>query len=458
MAYVQKHQEEFHLMGIDLSKAFDCINREELLNLLRTLVNESEYRILQHLLSNTYLATRIQGHYGNKFQTTIGTPQGAALSPILFTVYLELAVRRHKSNLPTPYSEAHHIISYADDTYFLSNNYADHFITSTTLPTHLQTYNLQMNPDKTEHTTLNRKTCPDLSTKILGSKLGNKSDISYRILQSNTAFSTLWKVWLNKPHITVHTKIRMYNACIKPILTYNLSCLAVPDHLLQLLNSTHRKHLRKLIGVFYPKTISNLNLYKETHSCPIQVEITKSRLTLLGHILRTDTSTPANQMMIQYFTNPRQRQKHRGRQPITLPDIIHRDLILVQYNLRTHNDFLKLRDIAQNRTQWRHIVDQITTQTKQRCFQELWDKENKSREQRRQRIPDTTTLHYTDEDGRRKKIRLTIGNDPTLYIRLRLPARRPREPDNEEDPSLERPTYRRRIEEERPDVHNRRDL
>jgi len=272
MAYVQKYQEEFYIMGIDLSKAFDCIQSGAILDLLKTLINDSEYRIVHYLLSNTYLATRIQGYYGKKFQTTIGTPQGDALSPILFTLYLEMALRTHCNNIPTAYSTEHRIISYADDTDFVSNVYADHFITSTFLPTNLQKYNLQMNPDKTEHITLNRTTCPALDSKKLGSKLCNKSDITYRILQSNLAFSTLWKVWLNKKNITVATKIRMYNACIKPILTYNLSCLAVPEYLLQLLNSTHRRQLRKLLGIFYPKTISNANLYKKTHSQPIQIE------------------------------------------------------------------------------------------------------------------------------------------------------------------------------------------
>ena len=97
----------------------------------------------------------------------------------------------------------------------------------------------------------------------------------------------MWKVWLNKGTITKQTEIRMYDACIKVILTYKLSCLAVPDYQLQLLDSTHRKHLRKLLGVFYPKTISNKQLYKETQSLPLQVDITKFRLSLVGHILRS---------------------------------------------------------------------------------------------------------------------------------------------------------------------------
>ena len=451
MAYVQKCQDEFHVMGIDLSKAFDCINRDKLLQLLKTLVPDSDYRILQYLLSHTFLATRIQGQYGKKFQTTIGTPQGDALSPILFTIYLESALRHHMSNIPTTYTAAHNIVSYADDTYFISNNYADHFITSTTLPGNLLNFNLQMNSNKTEHITLNHKTCPNLSNTVLGSKAGNRSDISYRILQSNLAFGTLWKVWLNKPHITLHTKLRMYNATIKPVLTYNLSCLAVPDYQLQLLNSAPRKQLRKLLGIFYPRTISNARLYKVTQSQPLQVDITSSRLTLLGHILRSDINTPANQVMLQYFSNPRNQKKHSGRQPTTLPELIHRDLQLALYNLRTQDDFLQLRQKAQDRAQWRQLVNQIILQTKTRCYQELAATETRHREQRRKRTQSATLLYYTDEEGQRKRMRLTLSTT-ALYIRL---PRRPREPDNDEDHQLERPPNRRRLQEAEPDIYNR---
>ena len=113
MAYVQKYRDEFYIMGIDLSKAIDCINRSTLLDLLKSLLPESEYRIVHYLLSNTFLSTRIEGQYGTKFQTTIGTPQGVALSPILFTLYLELALRNHQASIPTEYSATHSIISYA---------------------------------------------------------------------------------------------------------------------------------------------------------------------------------------------------------------------------------------------------------------------------------------------------------------------------------------------------------
>src|SRR5690349_14911008 len=91
MAIVEKYEREFHIMGIDMSKAFDSINRRILLEELRTILGESEYRIITYLLSDTTLQVRIRGYLGKEFRTTIGTPQGDALSPALFIIYLEIA-------------------------------------------------------------------------------------------------------------------------------------------------------------------------------------------------------------------------------------------------------------------------------------------------------------------------------------------------------------------------------
>ena len=133
---------------------------------------------------------------------------------------------------------------------------------------------------------------------------------------------------------------------------------------------------------------------------------------------------------------------------ITLPCILHKD-----YNLRNFNDFLRLREIAMNKTAWKRISETIVTKTKINCFQELEINEQKRRTKRQQL--DAITINYTTEDGQRKRIRLTTGNIPKMYIRIRLPDRRRREPDNDMDQVLTRPAQRRRIEEQEPDVLHR---
>ena len=111
-ATVERYEERARILGIDLSKAFDCLNRAMLIDILGqyNLASEDHIRIITFLLSETHLSIRVEGARGPWFQTTIGTPQGDALSPILFLIYLEHITR---VSPPETHSLAH--IVYADD-------------------------------------------------------------------------------------------------------------------------------------------------------------------------------------------------------------------------------------------------------------------------------------------------------------------------------------------------------
>ena len=119
---------EIDITGIDMSAAFDTIDRKQLLQLLTNLVTEDEKRIIQFLLSNTTLNVKISGaNTEEPFLTYIDTPQGDSLSPALFIIYLEQALKNVKSKLDSPSNttEAHlpNEIVYADDIDLLATNH-----------------------------------------------------------------------------------------------------------------------------------------------------------------------------------------------------------------------------------------------------------------------------------------------------------------------------------------------
>eukprot|EP00117_Sycon_ciliatum_P024350 scpid112029/ scgid20450/ len=62
---------------------------------------EDELRLVDLLLVDIPLCTRIPGASHTPFKTNIGTPQGGSLSPVLFTVYREAAPRSDGEKLPT---------------------------------------------------------------------------------------------------------------------------------------------------------------------------------------------------------------------------------------------------------------------------------------------------------------------------------------------------------------------
>ena len=76
------------ILGIDMSRAFDTIRRGRLMQILETFLDDSELRMIHLLLADTTLEPRLAKGSCAAFNTTIGTPQGDSLSPVLFIVYL----------------------------------------------------------------------------------------------------------------------------------------------------------------------------------------------------------------------------------------------------------------------------------------------------------------------------------------------------------------------------------
>ena len=113
-----------------MSAAFDTINRHHLLDIVKSIVNEDEHRLLQFLLSGTVIDTRKNDTSTSKlFTSNVGTPQGDSLSPALFTIYLEHALKEVRPTLPRPTTsfeeEIPNEVAYVDDVDFIGQNYAD---------------------------------------------------------------------------------------------------------------------------------------------------------------------------------------------------------------------------------------------------------------------------------------------------------------------------------------------
>ena len=78
-----------------MSRAFDTIDRAKLMSILDTVpgLTDDDRRLIRVLLANTSIQVNFNGVVTAPFTSTIGSPQGDALSPILFAIYLEAAIR-----------------------------------------------------------------------------------------------------------------------------------------------------------------------------------------------------------------------------------------------------------------------------------------------------------------------------------------------------------------------------
>ena len=78
---------------LDMSKAFDTVERGKLFEILKKILDEDELHLMKVLLQDVQLQVRIGNQTGKVIKTNIGVPQGDCLSPVLFTLYLANAAK-----------------------------------------------------------------------------------------------------------------------------------------------------------------------------------------------------------------------------------------------------------------------------------------------------------------------------------------------------------------------------
>ncbi|GFS17889.1 hypothetical protein ElyMa_004994000 [Elysia marginata] len=243
-------------------------------------------------------------------------------------------------------------IAYADDVDFVAFQDID----IEEVGKVLEKYNLQVKVAKTEFTNLSRGE----TNWQIGTLIGDQEDIERRKQISSAALVKLKNVWLKGDKITKNTKLKLYKALVKSVLTYNLGTWALTQSQEERLNAFHRKQLKKVLNIKYHVKITNSSLYNKCNERPLSIFILESRWRLFGHIMRRDKQIPANQAMSGYFVT--EGSKFKGRPLTTLPVVLNRDLSRIinsNLQLKSSHDLEHLRSIAQQRDEWTKLTARI---------------------------------------------------------------------------------------------------
>ena len=169
-------------------------------------------RIIRLLLADTSLEPRLSTGECHAFTTSIGTPQGESLSPVLFTVYLEAALRDLRSRLPTrPQTDANLPldVEYADDTDFISTSRLFLDDIERIAPACLAEWSLTINASKTERSSVCRHADQVdeewRMTRKLGSLLGEAEHVARR---KQLSLIVRKNIFCCSPHRLVQTWLR----------------------------------------------------------------------------------------------------------------------------------------------------------------------------------------------------------------------------------------------------------
>ena len=359
-AKAQRQRITIEFLCIDISRAFDTIRRDKLLEVLQSFLYEPELCMIRFLLAATSLEPRLSTGDCHAFASTIGTPQGDSLSPVLFRVYLEAARRDLRSRLPPrpPADDRLPLdVEYADDIEFIS--YSRPYLNDIEriAPACLAEWSLQLNAAKTERTSVSRQVDrahePWRTTRKLGSLLGDAEDVARRMQLANVSFHKMWTVWFRGAQISLPLRLRLYSAFVLPVLTYNMGTWGLTKTELNRLDAHHRRHLRQIIGIRWPHRISNDALYRRTQSSPISAAIRAARWSLFGHVLRLPLDALAQLAIDAYLEDTAPPPKFRGRPRCTLPTTLGEDLRRIGRQLRNSDDIDAMRTL--DRRTWRDL-------------------------------------------------------------------------------------------------------
>ena len=195
-----------HLLLLDMSKAFDSVNRVQLINDLYKTLNPDEVEMIKRML-NIELAVKCGHDTSPFFETDTGVPQGDGYSSNEFTFYLanseypeEHIDHNYAAPLPTidhTYAKPESTVEvdidmeFADDITYITTCKTLRILKKRELPPVLAKRGLVVNETKTEEYSVSRegddgwKRC-----KLLGSLLSTAEDIVRRKALAVAAISS----------------------------------------------------------------------------------------------------------------------------------------------------------------------------------------------------------------------------------------------------------------------------
>ena len=135
-------------------------------------------------------------------------------------------------------------------------------------------------------------------------------EISTRIALASGAFNKLSNIWKSKT-LSKHTKLKIFNSCVIPVLTYGCESWKSTVALDKKLDNFENKCLRRILNLHWTDFRTNTQLRQETRQDTVSNFIRKRRWSYIGHVLRMDRSRLPCQALIWAPVGKRKRGRPR---------------------------------------------------------------------------------------------------------------------------------------------------
>ena len=406
------NNQDLYLLFIDLTKAFDTVNRKGLWLILERIGCPKTFVSLIRSFHDGMNATVREGSdKSSAFGVTSGTKQGCVLAPALFSIFFSLmlyvafkdttdgadiksrfdrglcSTKSSHFNAPTKVTlSTIRDLLFADDCALVASSLEALQRLSDCFASAARRFGLTISIKKTESLYQpargNAYVPPVVSIegkqlnavenfKYLGGIVSNDAsidkEITARIAKATSAFGRLTKrLWTNKG-IRLDTKIAVYKATVITSLLYGCETLTLNNKQIKCLEKFHQTTLRKIARIKWFHKVTNYNVLKLCNIRSLQSMIESARLRWTGHVVRMkDDRIPKALLYGRLATGVSSRGNHNTY------------LNSVKSTLRACKiDIARLEDLASERDTWRDTCKDRLAKAEVDRTNRLIDKRNK---------------------------------------------------------------------------------
>ncbi len=326
MDKAREFSQPLYLCFVDFAKAFDSVSHEIL---WLTMLDMGYPAHLVQLLSNLYkkqkAAVKVAQTVSEWFQVKKGVRQGCVLSPYLFNIVAEMAMREALDGFKGGFKLGGRTLTnlrYADDIVLIASTEKE---LQDLLDRIIRTghrFGLKLNIQKTKvmrlgggtvNITVEREKLEQVSDfTYLGFEITDNSEcrkeIRNRLGLGCAVISRLNTIWKNKD-VTVSTKKRLVQALIWPVATYGCEAWTLKKEDEKRIEAFEMKCYRRMLRIPWIAKMSNEKVLEEAQTGKnLLHSVKKRKLQYFGHVVRQSDSLERD--IILGITNG---QRRRGR-------------------------------------------------------------------------------------------------------------------------------------------------
>ena len=385
-----EQQMDLYAVFIDLTKAFDTVNREALWTILGKLGCPRKFvQIIRLFHDNMVGQVLHNGDASAPFNISNGVKQGCVLAPVLFNLFFTCVLKHATKDLDrgiyVRYRTDGSLFDlrrlnaktktsiqlvlealFADDCALMAHNSNDlqHVVDRFAEASNL--FGLTISLGKTEvlfqpHPTSQAPEpaieidgtplkCVD-EFKYLGSTISKDGaldkEINSRICKASQALGRLRAKVLNHHNIRLSTKLKVYKAVVITSLLYGCESWTLYRRHVKLLEQFHQRSLRSIMHIKWQDRVTNIEVLERANTVSIEAMLLKAQLRWVGHVIRMSDNRLPKQLLFgellqgkRKVGRPRKRFKDSVKQNIQWGGIEPRNL----------------QRCAEERPQWRSLV------------------------------------------------------------------------------------------------------